>query len=355
MNIFSKKEPYIIAGPCGIEDEVQLMTISEQLSHMPVDMIRGGVWKPRSKPGHFEGRGEIALEWMQTAKETFGKPLCTEVASKEQALLALKYNIDAVWIGARTSVNPFLVQEIADALKGHSIAVLIKNPINPDIELWSGAVERFQQAGIESIAAIHRGFSSYDKNSIYRNKPNWAIPIELKRRYKDLPILCDVSHICGNRHLLASVAQRALDLDFDGLMIETHPNPDAALSDAQQQITAHELKKLLDGLIIRQTSCDTVQDKIEEIRQILDTMDAEVVDLLGKRMELVQQLGQLKIENNIAIFQKERWREIIDSRSIWGKKNDLDAAFILKLFELIHDKSIKTQFDLLNHEKQEKI
>lgn len=355
MNLFSKSTPYIIAGPCGIEDEQQLMTIASSLHYMPVDMIRGGVWKPRSKPGHFEGRGEQALQWIQQAKQITDKPFCTEVASKEQVELALKYNIEAVWIGARTTVNPFLVQEIADAVKGSGVAVLIKNPINPDIDLWSGAVERLQQAGIESIAAIHRGFSSYDTNSIYRNKPNWAIPIELKRRYKDLPVFCDVSHICGNRTLLGAVAQRALDLDFDGLMIETHPNPDAALSDAKQQITPAQLQDLLQGLIIRQTTCDTVQDEIEQVRQILDTMDAEVVDLLGKRMELVKQLGNIKIENNIAIFQQDRWREIIESRTQWGEKNSLDAGFILKLFELIHDKSIKTQFELLNELKQDKI
>jgi chorismate mutase len=355
MNIFLKSTPYIIAGPCGIEDENQLISITNALESMPVDMIRGGVWKPRSKPGHFEGRGEAALEWIQKAKAITAKPFCIEVANRQQVELALKYEIDACWIGARTTVNPFMVQEIANALKGTQVPVMIKNPINPDIELWSGAVERLQQAGLESIAAIHRGFSSYDANTIYRNKPNWAIPIELKRRYKDLPVFCDVSHICGNRTLLSSVAQRALDLDFDGLMIETHPTPDEALSDARQQITPLQLQELLSGLVIRQVSCDTVQDEIEQIRQVLDTMDAEVVDLLGKRMELVQQLGQIKIDNNIAIFQQDRWREIIDSRTQWGGKNKLDAGFILKLFELIHDKSIKTQFELLNTLKQDKI
>jgi chorismate mutase len=352
MNIFSKSAPYIIAGPCGVESEEQIRTIVAELKDLPVDMIRGGVWKPRSKPGNFEGRGEDALIWMRKAYDLAQKPFCTEVASSEQVELALKFEMEAVWIGARTTVNPFLVQEIADAVKGSKVAVLIKNPINPDIDLWSGAVERIQQAGIESIAAIHRGFSSYDTQSIYRNKPNWAIPIELKRRYKELPIFCDVSHICGNTTLLASVAQRAMDLDFDGLMIETHPEPEKALSDAKQQITPTQLGELLKGLVLRQAGCDTVQDEIEQIRQILDTMDAEVVDLIGKRMELVKQLGAIKIENNIAIFQQERWREIIESRTGWGQKNDLDADFILKLFALIHDKSIKTQFDLLNELKQ---
>ncbi len=354
MNIFAQPDPYIIAGPCGIEDKEQLRSVVHSLQDDRIHMIRGGVWKPRSKPGHFEGRGEAALQWMQELQPQSVKAFCTEVANKEQVELALRYGLTAVWIGARTTVNPFMVQEIADALQGSGVAVLVKNPINPDIELWSGAVERFMQRGVQSIAAIHRGFSAYDTHSIYRNKPNWAIPIELKRRYRDLPVFCDISHICGNRTLLASVAQRALDLDFDGLMIETHPNPDQALSDAKQQIKPAELFALLDGLVIRQSSCDTVQEEIEQIRQILDTMDAEVVDLIGKRMELVKQLGQIKIDNNIAIFQQERWREIIESRSEWGRINQLNDAFILKLFELIHDQSIKTQFDLLNALQQDK-
>lgn len=355
MSIFSSKKPYFIAGPCGVEDEKQMETLATAFKNSPVDMIRGGIWKPRSKPGHFEGRGEPALTWMQEARRISGLPVCVEVAGKEQLEIALKYEVDAVWLGARTTVNPFLVQDIADALKGNKVAVLIKNPINPDIELWSGAVERIQQAGITEMAAVHRGFSSYDSSSIYRNKPNWAIPIELKRRYMDLPVFCDISHICGNRDLLSPMAQRALDLDFDGLMIETHPDPDHALSDARQQITPATLFALIASLIIRSPSAGHVQEDIEQIRQILDTMDAEVVDLIGKRMELVKKLGRIKIDHNIAIFQQERWREIIETRSEWGAKNSLHADFILRLFELIHDRSIKTQLDLLNAERQTKI
>jgi len=348
MNFFSAKKPFIIAGPCGIEDEQQIHTIAEAFKKIPVDMMRGGVWKPRSKPGHFEGRGEIALQWLKDLKKISDIPCCIEVANKEQAELALRYNIDAVWIGARSTVNPFIVQEIADALKGNEIGVLIKNPINPDVELWSGAVERIANAGIKNIAAVHRGFSSYDSTSKYRNKPNWAIPIELKRRYKDLPVFCDASHICGNRELIPMVSQRALDLDFDGLMIETHPSPDEALSDAQQQLTPVQLSELLSNLIIRNPIDTSSQEDIEQIRQILDSMDAEIVDLLGKRMELVKQLGEIKGENNMPIYQAERWREIIESRTQWGEENDLDANFILKLFELIHDKSIQTQIEILN-------
>jgi chorismate mutase len=343
MNYFNSKKPYIIAGPCGVEDEVQLQTLAKAFKNMPVDMIRAGVWKPRSKPGYFEGRGEEALKWLKNLSSISSLPICIEVANKEQVELALTYGISAMWIGARSTVNPFMVQEIADALKGTKVAVLIKNPINPDIELWSGALERISNAGIENIAAVHRGFSSYDPTSKYRNKPNWAIPIELKRRYKDIPIFCDASHICGNRALIPTISQRALDLDFDGLMIETHPNPDLALSDSLQQLSPSELRELLFNLILRTPINNSSQQDIEQIRQILDSMDAEVVDILGKRMELVLQLGKIKLENNMPIYQADRWREIVESRTQWGKSNKLDAAFIHKLFELIHDKSIATQ------------
>lgn len=353
MNYFLSKKPYIIAGPCGAEDELQLQTIAQSFHDIPVDMIRAGVWKPRSKPGHFEGRGEEALKWLSQLKKDFPLPVCIEVANKEQVELALKYEIDAMWVGARSTVNPFIVQEIADAVKGNNVGVLLKNPINPDIELWSGAIERMMNAGIVNIAAIHRGFSSYDTGSKYRNKPNWAIPIELKRRYKDIPILCDASHICGNRELIPLVAQRALDLDFDGLMIETHPTPDMALSDAQQQLTPDQLKQLLQNLIIRTPIAHNSQEEIEQIRQIMDSMDAEVVDIIAKRMELVKRLGKIKGENNMPVYQADRWREIIESRTIWGNKNQLDPEFILKLFELIHDQSIKTQIDLLKSLSEE--
>lgn len=347
MNVLASSRPFLIAGPCGAEDEQQLQTLATAFKNMPVNMMRAGVWKPRSKPGHFEGRGEVALQWLQQIRIDYGIRVCTEVATKEQVELALKYQIDAVWIGARSTVNPFVVQEIADALRGVEVAVMVKNPVNPDVELWSGAIERIRNAGITSLAAIHRGFSSYDTSSKYRNKPNWAIPIELKRRYRDIPIFCDASHICGNRTLIQAVSQRALDLDFDGLMIETHPNPDTALSDAAQQITPARLQEILDQLIIRNPISHSSQEEIEQIRQILDSMDAEVVDLIGKRMELVRQLGKIKGENNMPVYQADRWREIVESRTRWGLANGLDNDFILRLFTLIHDKSIRTQIDLL--------
>jgi chorismate mutase len=349
VNIFSKNTPYIIAGPCGAESEEQMLQIATSFKSMNIDMIRAGVWKPRSKPGMFEGRGEIALQWLQQVKKITNKPVCTEVATTEQLELALKYNIDAVWLGARTTVNPFLVQELADALKGTNVPVLIKNPINPDIDLWSGAIERILKMGVEQVCAIHRGFSSYDESSKYRNKPNWPIPIELKRRYPTLPIICDVSHICGNRTLLQSVAQRSIDLQFDGLMIETHPTPDDALSDAKQQITPETLDLLLHSLVVKSatTSNSTALDELAEIRSVMDSLDAEIIDIIGKRMQYAEKLGVLKQENNITIYQPERWREIVQSRTIWGGNNKLNNVFILKLFELIHEKSIKTQREII--------
>lgn len=347
MNFFAGKKPFIIAGPCSAESMEQMQAIGQSFVSMHVDMIRAGVWKPRSKPGYFEGAGEPALAWLQEVRRISSKPICTEVANKEQVELALHYELDAVWIGARTTVNPFMVQEIAEALKGTQVKVLVKNPINPDVDLWSGAIERLINMGVQDIAAIHRGFSSFDETSKYRNKPTWAIPIELKRRYKELPIITDISHIAGNRELLSFVAQRALDLDFDGLMIETHPNPDKALSDAKQQITPEALHDLLANLKPRQAILDS-STEIESIRQVLDSMDAEIIEIVGKRMELVKELARIKGENNMPIFQQERWREIVETRTEWGTKNNLNNEFVLKIFELIHDKSIKTQLDFLN-------
>ncbi len=348
-SIFTTNTPYVIAGPCGAETEQQMFAIAKNLHSEKIQMIRAGVWKPRSKPGMFEGMGETALQWLVEVKRISGKPVCTEVATTEQIELCLQYNIDALWIGARTSVNPFLVQELADALKGVSIPVMVKNPINPDIDLWCGAIERLQKMGIQDIAAIHRGFSSYDTSSKYRNKPNWPIPIELKRRYQHIPILCDISHICGNRTLLQSVAQRSIDLQFDGLMIETHPDPDNALSDAKQQITPDTLFTLLQNLVQKQSSTNDTStlSQIEEIRSMMDGLDAEIVDIIGKRMQLAEKLGLLKQQNNLTIYQPERWREIVESRSVWGESNKLSDDFILKLFELIHAKSIKTQRDIV--------
>ncbi|MGI9191256.1 MAG: bifunctional 3-deoxy-7-phosphoheptulonate synthase/chorismate mutase type II [Chitinophagaceae bacterium] len=348
MSLFTSKKPFIIAGPCGAESEEQLQTLLQAFKSLPIDMFRAGVWKPRSKPGHFEGRGEAALAWLSNVQTELGKPVCIEVADKEHVALALHYGIKAVWIGARTTVNPFLVQEIVDALKGSDTLLMIKNPVNPDVELWAGAVERAMQAGIQDIAAIHRGFSVYDPSSLYRNKPLWTLPIELKRRYPNLPIIVDPSHIAGKRTLVAEVCQRALDLDFDGLMIETHPNPDDALSDAAQQITPDTLKQLLDDLMVRCNERKNLNE-LEQVRTVLDSLDAELVSLLGRRMDLARDLALLKNEHNMPVFQLERWREIIDSRTAWGYSHQLESDFIHRLFELIHDTSIKIQLDRLKN------
>jgi chorismate mutase len=345
--VFKKDKPFIIAGPCSAETEAQIIDVATQLKNIPFDMMRAGIWKPRTKPGGFEGMGEQALPWLNIAKQIHGKPITIEVATPQQIELALKYNIDCLWIGARTTVSPFNVQELAEALKGVDIPVLIKNPVNPDIDLWQGAIERFMNVGLTNIGAIHRGFSSYDKNSKYRNKPNWSIPIELRRRMPDLPIICDPSHITGRRDMIAFVSQRALDLQFDGLMIETHPTPDEALSDAAQQITPNVLDEILANLQLKHyNNLDfDLQEKISDIRNIVDSLDAEIVDLIARRMSIIEQLAVVKKENNISVYQPDRWREIVNNRTKQGAALNLNEEFILKLFEVIHDKSIKTQLD----------
>jgi chorismate mutase len=353
MSIFLQHKPYVIAGPCSAESESQMLEIANALATAPVHMIRAGIWKPRTKPGHFEGMGAVALPWLQMVKEITKKPITIEVATANQIELALKHNVDCLWIGARSTVSPFIVQELADVLQGVQIPVLIKNPVNPDIDLWQGAIERFANAGIKDIGAIHRGFSSYDKSSKYRNKPNWAIPIELRRRMPNIPIITDPSHITGNRELVAYVSQRAMDLHFNGLMIETHPNPEKALSDAAQQITPAVLTALVNALRLPNliSENNTAQEKIDEIRQIIDSLDAEVVDLVARRMHLVEQLAAIKGANNISVFQPQRWQDIIENRSAQGLPLALKKEFIIKLFETIHDQSIKIQFDYLKNNK----
>jgi chorismate mutase len=347
---FKTEKPFIIAGPCSAETEAQIIDISTQLKNVPFNMMRAGVWKPRTKPGGFEGMGAVALPWLQLAKTIHGKPITIEVATPQQIELALKHDIDCLWIGARTAVSPFIIQELAEALKGIDIPVLIKNPVNPDIDLWQGAIERFQNVGITNIGAIHRGFSSYDKNSKYRNKPNWSIPIELRRRLPHLPIICDPSHITGRRDLIAYVSQRALDLLFDGLMIETHPTPDEAWSDSKQQITPDVLLEIINNLQLKHYNHSDIflQEQVADIRHIIDSLDAEMVDLLARRMHVIEQLARVKQENNMSIYAPERWREIVANRTKQGQVLNLNEDFILKLFEVIHDSSIKTQFKIIN-------
>jgi chorismate mutase len=350
MSFFRLTEkPFIIAGPCSAETREQVMETAAQLKGY-VDLFRAGIWKPRTRPGSFEGNGEPALQWLREVQELYQLPVAVEVAEPAHITLALKYGVDVLWIGARTTVNPFHVQQLADALQGVNVPVMVKNPVNPDVDLWEGAIERFERAGIQKIAAVHRGFSSYH-SPLYRNQPNWPIPIELKRRRPDIHIICDPSHITGNRALVAEVAQKALDMGFDGLMIETHPNPEKAWSDAAQQVTPETLKQILQQLIVRQhiTADTSKSTELEHIRQLMDTVDAEIIDLLGRRMELSERIGDIKRDCNMTVYNPERWQEIVNSRSAQANKLHLSSDFILALYEKIHHESIKKQLTVLEH------
>ncbi|WP_223649230.1 chorismate mutase [Hymenobacter psoromatis] len=346
----AKGQPIIIAGPCSAESEEQVLTVARALKAAgQADMYRAGIWKPRTKPGGFEGRGTAALPWLQAARQETGLPMCIEVATPKHVEEALKHDIDVLWIGARTTVNPFAVQELADALAGTGKPVMVKNPVNPDLALWIGALERLERAGITDLAAIHRGFSTFAP-SRYRNEPTWAIPIELKTRYPKLPLLNDPSHIGGRRDLLLPIAQKALDLDYDGLIIETHPDPDHALSDAAQQVTPARLQEILSELKYRYRSSDNAdyRNKAEELRQKMDTADHEILEMLARRMALIQELAEYKKENNVKILQLERWQEIFKTRPEWGKKLNIDEHFVGELYKLIHIESIRRQTEVLN-------
>lgn len=349
MSFFTTaNKPFLIAGPCSAESQEQLWRTADGMKELSVQLFRAGVWKPRTRPGSFEGKGKEALEWLQEIKRHFGYKLTVEVAEAEHVELALKYDIDCVWIGARTTVNPFQVQHIADALKGANIPVMIKNPVNPDVDLWQGAVERIMASGINTVAAIHRGFSAYKTDSSYRNQPNWIIPVELRRRIPGLPIFCDPSHITGKASLVAQVAQKAMNIGFDGLMIETHIQPEQALTDAAQQITPQALAALMHTLIIRK---EFVPDgtgllELEYLRQAADNIDAEIIDLLGKRMEISGQMGDIKRQNNMTAYQPDRWREILETRCSQGRKHSLDQQYIAALWQIIHDESIRKQLEL---------
>lgn len=350
MSFFKRGEqPFIIAGPCSAETREQVLEVAAGIAALPVQLYRAGVWKPRTRPGSFEGNGIEALQWLQEVKSTFHLPVTVEVAEPQHIELALQHDIDVLWIGARTTVNPFQVQRLADALKGVNIPVMVKNPVNPDVDLWQGAIERLMQAGITDIAAIHRGFSSYQAVSAYRNQPNWPIPIELKRRNPELPIFCDPSHITGNRELVADIAQKAMDMGFEGLMIETHPNPQEAWSDAAQQVTPGRLKEILEQLVIRQQHTSDINKgmTLEQLRQQMDSLDAEIIDLIARRMELSTRMGEVKKACNMTAYQPERWREIVATRGARGAKHNLSQEFIVSLYEKIHDESIKKQLEIL--------
>lgn len=337
--------PILIAGPCSAETEEQVLETAHALARLgKVDFFRAGIWKPRTRPGEFEGVGTVGLPWMRRVKEETGLRTTTEVGTHYHVFEALKYGIDVLWVGARTTANPFSVQEVADALKGVDIPVLVKNPVNPDLKLWIGAIERLYKAGITRIAAVHRGFT-YHGQTPFRNMPHWQIPIDLKRQFPDLPIICDNSHICGRRDILFDVAQKAFDLDFDGLMTETHPNPDKAWSDAAQQITPEQYGELIAQLVIRTPNSLNKEflETLEHLRHEIDEMDEELLNLLGRRMKIADKIGEYKKRNNIAILQASRWSEILENAVAKGRGKGLSEDFVSIVLKAIHDESINHQ------------
>jgi chorismate mutase len=349
-------KPFVIAGPCSAESEEQVVeTVRQLASTGRVKLIRAGIWKPRTRPNSFEGMGEPALYWLKKAGRQFQLPVAVEVANASHVEAALRAEIDVVWIGARTTVNPFSVQEIADALKGTEIPVMIKNPVNPDLQLWLGAAERISNAGITSIAAIHRGFSSFS-HSVYRNEPMWEIPIAFRLAMPDIPMFCDPSHISGKRELLSLVAQRAMDMGMEGLMIETHPSPDLAWSDARQQILPQSLGILLEGLVIRQEmegSEAIDRDELLELRSKIDDIDERIIDLIAARMEVSRAIGVYKKEHGLSIFQLERWMEILRTRKSRGAHLNLSTEFLDRYLEQIHSESIAHQTRIMNPGKND--
>lgn len=338
------KRPLLIAGPCSAETETQVLETCTRLNRTgKVDMIRAGIWKPRTRPGSFEGVGAKGLPWLQKVKEQTGLPVCVEVAKASHVEMCLEFGIDVLWIGARTTVNPFSVQEIADALKGVDIPVMIKNPINPDLELWIGAFERINKSGIKSMAAIHRGFS-FSGEKVFRNRPQWSIAIDFKTKMPNIPLINDPSHICGRRDLLHSVAQKAMDLNFDGLMIESHITPDEAWSDAKQQITPETYGELIASLILRHENIDDFSiNELEKLRKQIDLIDDELISLLSNRMKISRDIGQYKKDNNITILQTGRWKEIFDKFMEKATHQQLSEEFMGKFIKAIHDESIEQQ------------
>ena len=337
------KKPIIIAGPCAAESREQVLETARALSKGDVTIYRAGLWKPRTKPGDFEGVGEKGLEWLSEVKSKFGMKIATEVASPEHVVSVLKHNVDILWLGARTVANPFAVQAIADALKGQHITVMIKNPINPDINLWLGAIERIQKCGIENIVAIHRGFSSYEKQT-YRNMPVWAIPLELKRVMPSISLLCDPSHIGGKRELIAPLCQQALDLNYDGLFIESHCCPDCALSDAAQQLLPGDLISILNNLTIK-TNVD-ISENIFLYRDKIDEIDNRILELLAERMSISQEIGKIKIRQRATLFQSSRYDQLLKNRVEIGEKFGLSHEFVEQVVKQIHQESIKKQLEL---------
>lgn len=344
------QRPFLISGPCGVESREQILLAAQQVSQLPnIQYLRGGIWKPRTRPDSFEGVGEIGLEWMVEAREQTSLRIITEVARATHVEACLRHGFDALWLGARTTVNPFSVQEIADALRGVNVPVFIKNPMVPDLALWMGAVERILKAGVQQIAVIHRGFSHYG-DSIYRYKPMWEIPIAFRTRMPEIPMLCDPSHIAGEVALIPGLSQKAMDLGMDGLMIEVHPNPDQALSDKAQQFTLHDISALLANLEIRNNSSvdEIFVSGLVSLRSRIDKVDEEIIHLLGKRMRIAEELGEYKKAHGVNILQLERWKEILATRSLLAEKVGLSEEFMKKYLDQLHKESIRHQTKVMN-------
>lgn len=355
IELFQQKRPVVVSGPCSAETEEQLLTTCEAVAATgKVDILRAGIWKPRTRPNNFEGVGAVGLEWLRKAREKTGLPISVEVANFNHVFEALKAKVDILWIGARTTVNPFSVQEIADALSGTDATVFVKNPINADTELWTGALERLNKAGITKLGMIHRGFAQGGK-SIYRNEPKWQLAVEMKRRFPEIPILCDPSHICGNRELLQSVSQQAMDMDFDGLMLESHIDPDVALSDKNQQLKPAALGELLKSLVVRQPNVPDAQlnNMLQNLRQQIDIIDDDLLRLLGERMKVAEDIGSVKKEKGVTILQTSRWEEIIEKASANGALQGLSEKFMIRYLNAVHQESIDHQNEVMNNEEME--
>lgn len=350
LDAFNLDHPLVIAGPCSAETEQQVLNIAHQLKDSDATVYRAGIWKPRTRPGNFEGVGALGLKWLQKAKQETGMMITTEVANPNHVELALKHDVDILWIGARTTVSPFIVQEIAEALKGTDKPVLIKNPVNPDLSLWLGAVERFYTADVKNLGVIHRGFSTYEKTR-YRNNPEWQIAVDLQNRFPDLPLILDPSHIAGRRDIIFDLSQTALDLNYDGLMIESHHDPDNAWSDATQQITPEVLIQYTEDLRIRkETDDDAVfNNKINTLRTKINVIDHQLIEILGKRMQVADAIGQLKKDHNVAVLQSKRWNEILGKMILEGEEKNLSEEFVLRMFKAIHQESINHQKEIINH------
>lgn len=350
LDDFKLSHPLVIAGPCSAETEDQVLKIAHELKNSDVSIYRAGIWKPRTRPGGFEGVGEIGLKWLQKAKAETGLLMATEVATAAHVKLAIEHDIDVLWIGARTTVNPFAVQEIADALQNTDKIVLVKNPVNPDLALWIGGVERLHNAGIKKLGVIHRGFSTYEKTK-YRNNPEWQIAIDFQNKFPDIPLIIDPSHITGNRNMIFKVTQEALDLNYDGMIIETHIDPDNAWSDAAQQVTPNQLKQIFIDLKIRKETddADDYQQRLAKFRMKIDEFDSKLLEVIGKRMKVAEDIGALKKEKNVAVLQNKRWNEVLERMVIEGNEKGLSEEFIIQFFKAIHQESITHQDKIFNN------